>query len=242
VWVVITDFDVHMLWVYRHLSGYCVASEEVAWRLRGRDVGDARVEVTGIPVMPSFGKVLDRGECAREIGLDPAKTTLLLMSGGGGVIPIHNLARRILDMRADVQVIALAGKSRRLLDLLVGVAREHPGRIIPVPFTETIERLMATSDLAITKSGGLTSSECLALGLPMLIVSPIPGQEERNADVLLEHGAALKAYDEAGLEFKLRTLLDDPERLTAMRTQARRLGLPGAAASILRIVLESTSA
>ena len=239
VWVVITDFDVHMLWVYRHLSGYCVASEEIAWRLRARDVGDATVEVTGIPVMPSFGKPLDRGECAREIGLDPSRMTLLLMSGGAGVIPLHKLARRILSIRPDVQVIALAGKNARMLESLSDVGREHPGRMVPVPFTQTVERLMAASDLAITKSGGLTTSECLAMGLPMLVVSPIPGQEERNADVLLEQGAALKAYDEAGVEFKLRNLFAQPDRLEAMRRNARRLGSPDAASRIIRLVLDT---
>ncbi len=241
VWVVITDFDVHMLWVYRHLTGYCVASEEVAWRLRGKDVGGASVEVTGIPVMPAFGKKPDRGECAREIGLDPSRTTLLLMSGGAGVVPLHKLSRRILGIRPDIQVIALAGKNRRLLDSLSEVAREFPGRMNPIPFTQTVERLMAASDLAITKSGGLTTSECLAMGLPMIVVSPIPGQEERNADFLLEQGAALKAYDEAGLEFKLRLLLDNPDRLRAMRFNAQRLGAPDAAARILRCVLASAA-
>lgn len=239
VWVVITDFDVHMLWVYRHVTGYCVAADEIAWRLLDRDVGEARVEVTGIPVMPAFSEPLDRDKCARELGIDPGVTTLLLMSGGSGVIPIHTLARRVLEHQKNLQVIALAGKNRRLLELLHDVARAFPGRIMPMPFTRTVEQLMAVSDLAVTKSGGLTSSECLAMGLPMLIVSPIPGQEERNADFLLEHGAALKAYDGAGLEFKLRGLLQNPSRLETMRANARRLGKPDAAERILRIVAQA---
>ena len=241
VWVVITDFDVHMLWVYRNISGYCVAAEEIAWRLRDRDVGDARVEVTGIPVMPAFSERLDRELCARECGVDPHVTTLLLMSGGSGVIPIHRLAQRVLSHRKDLQVIGLAGKNKRLLESLQEVAREFPGRLLPVPFTRSVERLMAISDLVITKSGGLTTSECLAMGLPMLVFSPIPGQEERNADFLLEHGAALKAYDGAGLEFKLRELLQDPSRLETMRANARRLGRPNAAEAILRVVSNSAA-
>ncbi len=238
VWAVITDHDVHMLWIHRHLTGYCVASEEVAWRLKGRGVGEARIEVTGIPIMPAFGSMPDRAACAREIGVDPAKITLLLMSGGAGVIPLNKLARRILELRNDVQVIGLAGRNRRLLEALGDVARDFPGRLVPVPFTSTVDRLMAASDLAVTKSGGLTTSECLAQGLPMLVVMPTPGQEERNADYLLEHGVALKAYDEAGLAYKLRLLLEEPGRLQAMRTRARQLGRPDAAASILRLVLE----
>ncbi len=238
VWAVITDFDVHMLWVYRHLSGYCVAADEVGWRLRSRNPGNARIEVTGIPVMPAFGVSHDRATCAREVGLNPERLTILLMSGGAGIFPLQKLARRIFSLNQEVQVIALAGKNRRLLSALQDVSAEYPGRIAALPFTTSVERVMAASDLAVTKSGGLTTAECLAVGLPMIILAPIPGQEERNADFLLEHGAALKAYDEAGVEFKLRTLLDDPRRLHSMRGQARSLGRPDAARRILSIASE----
>ena len=240
VWAVITDFDVHMLWVYRHLTGYCVASEEIAWRLRGKDVGKAEIVVTGIPIMPAFGRELSREECAREVGLDPARTTLLLMAGGRGITPLNRLARKILETHDSIQIIALAGKNKRLLEALREVAHFFPGRMVPLPFTSSIERVMACSDLAVTKSGGLTTSECLAMGLPMLVVSPIPGQEERNADVLLEHGAAMKAFDDAGVEYKLRRILEDPARLAAMKESTHRLAKPFAAEDILRAVLNHT--
>ena len=107
-------------------------------------------------------------------------------------------------------------------------------------FTRTIERLMKAADLAITKPGGLTSSECLAMGLPMILVTPIPGQEERNADYLL--GAALKAYDGPGLEFRVRALLSDPARLAALRAKALALGKPEAASAILERVLGAPNA
>jgi len=97
---------------------------------------------------------------------------------------------------------------------------------------------MAASDIAVTKPGGLTSSECLAMGLPMIVISPIPGQEERNADYLLENGAALKAHDAAVLEFKLRGLLGTPSKMCEMRNAALKFGRPHAAAEILKIVLE----
>lgn len=240
VWVVITDFDVHMLWVHRHVTGYFVASDEIACRLRGKDVGKANIVVTGIPIMPAFGKPLTREVCACEVGLNPSKLTLLLMAGGRGIAPLNRLAGRILDLNPDIQVIALAGKNRRLLESLREVAQRVPERLVALPYTQSIERLMACSDLAVTKSGGLTTSECLAMGLPMLIVSPIPGQEERNADVLLEEGAALKAYDDAGLEYKVRLVLEDPVKLTAMKGNALRLRKPGAADHILRTILQDS--
>jgi processive 1,2-diacylglycerol beta-glucosyltransferase len=96
---------------------------------------------------------------------------------------------------------------------------------------------MAASDLAITKPGGLTTSECLAIGLPMIVVSPIPGQEERNSDFLLENGAALKACDTGALAYRVTRLLDEPARLEALRRNAAQLGKPDAARSVLDIVL-----
>jgi processive 1,2-diacylglycerol beta-glucosyltransferase len=161
------------------------------------------------------------------------------MSGGAGIGSIHKLARRLLEIPTqDFQLIALAGRSTRLVEEFRELAEAYPGKLIAMGYTETIERVMAVSDLAITKSGGLTTSECLAMGLPLVLVSPIPGQEERNADYLLEHGVALKAYDIAGGEFRVRLLLRDRTRLNTMRENALRLGRPHAAQDILRLVTQ----
>jgi processive 1,2-diacylglycerol beta-glucosyltransferase len=197
------------------------------------------IHVTGIPIMPSFGSPHSRVECAREFGIDPTKPTFLLMLGGAGMGTMSRLARRLLTIGEDFQLIALAGKNPRLLSELQRLAKEHRNKLFPMGYTHSIDRVMAASDLAITKSGGLTTSECLAMGLPMIIVSPIPGQEERNADFLLEHGAALKAYDEAGLEFRVKALLKDRDKLNAMRENARRLGRGNAAEDILHVVVKA---
>lgn len=237
VWTVVTDFDVHALWVHQRLTGYCAAAEEIAWRMRERGLQDTRIEVTGIPIMPVFAEPRSREVCAKEAGIDAQRTTLLVMSGGLGVGAIDQLCERILAIPGDHQVIALAGKNAALLDKLKAIAAKHPGRFFPQGFTRTIERLMTCADLALTKPGGLTTSECLAVGLPMLVVSPIPGQEERNADYLLEAGAALKAHDLAGVDFRVRQLLAEPKRLTAMRERALAIATPHAAQTVLRHVL-----
>jgi processive 1,2-diacylglycerol beta-glucosyltransferase len=237
VWTVVTDFDVHALWVHQRLTGYCAAAEEIAWRMRERGLADTRIEVTGIPIMPVFVEQRSREACAKEAGIDPKRTTLLVMSGGLGVGAIDQLCERILAIPGDHQVLALAGKNAALLEKLKAIATKHPGRFFPQGFTRTIERLMTCADLALTKPGGLTTSECLAVGLPMLVVSPIPGQEERNADYLLEAGAALKAHDLAGVDFRVRQLLAAPKRLAAMRERALAIATPRAAQVILRHVL-----
>jgi processive 1,2-diacylglycerol beta-glucosyltransferase len=239
VWVQVTDFDLHGMWVQQGVAGYFSANAEVAFRMRSQGLAPGRIHCTGIPVMPAFALPPDRVQCASELGIDPARTTLLMMGGGAGLGSLNEMAARLLAMDADFQLIVLAGKNKNLLKALETLAARYPGRLIPHGYTNRIERLMACADLAITKPGGLTTAECLALGLPMILHSPIPGQEERNADFLLEQGAALKASDADTLEYRVRLLLDSPDKLAAMRARAKNLGRPLAAASVVETVLRN---
>lgn len=239
VWVQVTDFDVHGLWLHEHMRGYCVANEEVAQRLHSRGMPRERIHVMGIPIMPVFAKAPGRAEAAKELGIDAKKPTLLMMSGGAGVGGIETLAKQLAALPVEMQIVALAGKNEALLAELKNIAKEHPNRLWPMGFTRTIERVMAAADVAITKPGGLTSSECLAMNLPMVVVSPIPGQEERNADYLLESGVALKAVDGASLIYKVQRLLEHPAELAQMRSRMRAIAHPNAAAAVIAIVAAS---
>lgn len=242
VWVQVTDFDVHALWIQKRMSGYFAAHEELAWRMSERGIPAGDIQVTGIPIMPVFTNNLTRMECAEELGLDPARKTLLMMSGGAGLGNSAKLAEHLLNMEGEFQIVAIAGNNDKQLKKLRSLAELYPGRLFPLGFTNTIERVMAASDIAITKPGGLTSSECLAMGLPMIIVSPIPGQEERNSDFLLEQGVALKACDATALAWRVNLLLGNPEQLQGMREKARLLGRSNAARKVLGIVLGRATA
>jgi len=236
-YVQVTDFDIHTMWLHEHMTGYFAATDEVAFKLADRGIPAATTRATGIPIMPVFSESRDRAACAAEIGADPKKLTFLMMSGGFGVGGIDSLAERLLKIPGEFQVIALAGKNEQLLGSLEKLASEHPGRLFPMGFTRTIERVMACADVAITKPGGLTTSECLAVGLPMIVVAPIPGQEERNADFLLENGAAMKACDPAALEYRVRSIIKDPGRISSMRDNAKKLAKPHAARDLLSAIL-----
>ena len=236
IWVQVTDFDVHALWVHPQVDRYCVASDEIAFRLADRGVPHGRIDVTGIPVMPEFSTSLERTICATELGIDAEKFTVLMMAGGAGVGALDDLAARMLELPEDLQLIALAGRNAELLKRLQALARKHPGRLFPLGFTTTVERVMTAADLVVTKPGGLSVSECLARRKPMLLVSPIPGQEERNADYLLEAGVAVKAVDAATLVFKLGRLLGDRARLAAMGEAAHRIARPDAARQVLALI------
>jgi processive 1,2-diacylglycerol beta-glucosyltransferase len=236
VWVQVTDFDLHRLWVQPGVAGYCVASDEVAFRLRDA-LPEVPVQVTGIPVMPAFAAPAPRAECARELGLQPDRMTVMVMTGGAGLSSGGAMVERLLRLSDTLQVVAIAGRNATLHSAYEALARQHPQRMVALGFTSTIERVMSASDLCITKPGGLSTSECLALGLPMLLISPIPGQEERNAQVLLEQGAAWLAMDELALAWRVQQLLAAPERLAGLRDRALALGRPQAAAQVLRSVL-----
>ena len=241
VWVQVTDFDLHRMWVHERMTGYFAANEEVAFRMRAQGIAADTIHVTGIPIMPSFAGQLDRVECAREFGLDPARMTIMLMGGGAGLGSLDTIATRLLALDSDFQLIVLAGKNLPALAELQRLATRYPGRLLPQGFTDQVERLMACADLVVTKPGGLTTSECLAMGLPMIVNSPIPGQEERNADYLLAQGVALKAFDDVTLEYRIRYLLAHPEKLVDMRAKATVLGRADAARQVLELVCKSTS-
>ena len=143
------------------------------------------------------------------------------------------MVERLPRLPGELQVVAIAGRNALLLARYEALAREHPGRMVALGFTKTIERVMSASDLCITKPGGLSTSECLAIGLPMLLISPIPGQEERNAQYLLEQGAAWLAMDELALAWRMQQLLAAPATLARLRQRARSLGRPQAAQRVL---------
>jgi processive 1,2-diacylglycerol beta-glucosyltransferase len=237
VWVQVTDFDLHRLWVHEGMAGYFVANDEVAYRLRASGVDAGQIHVTGIPIMPAFSAPLDRRACAADFGMAPERTTFMLMGGGAGMGQLASVAERLLALPGDFQLVVLAGRNAQALAELQALAQRHPGRLFPQGFTHQVERLMACADLVVTKPGGLTTSECMAMGLPMVVNAPIPGQEERNADYLLEQGVALKAMDGVTLEYRIQWLLAHPEKLAAMRERALAIGRGDAAQALLDVVL-----
>jgi len=236
-WIVVTDFLAHRFWLEPGQTGYFTATEESAFTMRRRGLENERILVTGIPIMPEFSDEFSRAESAAAFGLSPDRTTVLLMGGGEGVGVLKDLAAELAQIKSDFQLAVLAGKNKKLLSDLTQTAREYPGRLVPLGFTTEMPRLLNVVDLVISKPGGLTTSECLALGKPMIAVSPIPGQEEVNCDYLLENGAAWKAVTLSGLIYKTQKMLEDHSYIERLRRNALNLGHPLAAKDILATVL-----
>lgn len=233
VWVQVTDFDLHQMWLHPGITGYFVANEELAFRLHRQGIPHKDIVVSGIPVMPVFNTRPDRPEAAARLALNPARPTVLLMGGGAGIGMDPVWITELLKTQPQPQVIVMTGKNAALREVLASVERAYPDRLRVIGFTEDVASLMMAADLAITKPGGLSTSECLVCGLPMLLVNPIPGQEERNAAFLMQEGVAQRADDPLTLQFRLQKLLSDPERLASMRQRAMALGKPQAAQQVL---------
>ncbi len=236
VWVQVTDFDLHQMWLHEGVAGYFVANEELGWRLQALNVPGARAVISGIPVMPGFANRPDRSSSAARYALDPSQMTVLMMGGGGGMGIDAKLVQQLLDQHPAIQLIVMCGRNRALLDALLMLTSQYNHRLLALSFTDDVPALMACADLAITKPGGLSTSECLVSGLPMLLVNPIPGQEERNAAWLMQEGVALRADDPVTLQFRLSRLLQDRSTLSRMRAKALSLATPRAAQELLQRV------
>jgi processive 1,2-diacylglycerol beta-glucosyltransferase len=224
--VVITDSDVHRLWVHQGVDRYFVARDEAAALMASIGCGEGQLQVTGIPIDPRFAEPCDRGELRLKHGLPADGPLVLLLGGGFGVGPVRELAERLEAARHPALVVVVAGRNEALRRSLEARAS---ARTRVLGFTTEMHEWMAVADLLVTKPGGLTTAEALARGLPMVLVSPIPGQEERNADALLESGAAVKVNAPETLAWKVDSVLSSPERLRALRSAALRSARPRAA-------------
>ncbi len=236
--IVVTDYDVHAMWLCRTVDRYYVAIDEAAEYLARIGVPREKLRVTGIPIDPLFAKPVDRAETRRTLDLDPTATMILVSAGGYGIGPVEQLVNDLLALQRPWQIIAIAGKAEKVRKRLEGISRSAgklPGgapRLVAVGFTPEMDKYMAAADLLVGKAGGLTTSEALARALPMALIEPIPGQEERNADHLLEAGAAIRCNNLPAAAWKIAVLLDDAARLASMREAAGSMAKPNAAAII----------
>jgi processive 1,2-diacylglycerol beta-glucosyltransferase len=236
---VTTDFETHRLWMNQPCERYFTATEEGGRYLRAWGVPETTdIFATGIPIHPVFSQPKDRAACLARQGLRGDRPVVLQLAGGFGVGPVEKLYRALLDVEVPLEIVTVAGRNEKVRAGLQAIACPPRHRTKILGFTDQIDELMAVADLVVSKPGGLTTSETLARGAAMVIVNPIPGQESRNSDFLLENGAAIKANNVATLAFKVTSLLKSPERLARLKENARRLGRPRAAFDVVERSLE----
>ncbi len=235
---VTTDFETHRLWVNEPCERYFTATPEGARYLQHWGVDAGRTHATGIPIHPAFSEPKDKKACLAKHGLADDRPVVLQLAGGFGVGPIEKIASALLAIEQPIQLVSIAGRNEKARQKLTELPRPARHRAKVIGFTKEIDELMHVADLVVSKPGGLTTSETLARGAIMAIVNPIPGQESRNSDFLLENGAAIKANSLGTLAFKVDELLGDSARMARMRANVRRLARPRAALDVVEKSLE----
>ncbi len=237
--VVVTDLHVHAMWLCHQFERYFVSTDESSYYLRQLGFPEDRITVTGIPVHPAFSGNMDHEALRRRYAIDPSLPVVLLSAGTFGMESSLVAVRALMNMQQPAQIVALCGKNAELLASVVDVIKAAPTHLKfrALPYATDIHEWMAVSTLLIGKPGGLTLSEAMASALPMILLNPIPGQEEINATCMLEQGMAVSPTDVVTLPYKVDQLLKEPHRLAAMRDRMKQLAHPRAAYTILETLL-----
>jgi processive 1,2-diacylglycerol beta-glucosyltransferase len=235
--VVVTDLDVHAMWICRHCEHYFVALEETKVHLVALGVPESRVTISGIPIDPVFAEAKDACAMRRKHGLVEDQFTILVSAGGFGVGPVEHIIEALSGLSHPAHVVVVCGRNEELRARLTHLVRRMTGGVgvhfTLLGFTTQMDEFMSATNLFVGKPGGLTTAEALAKGLPMVVINPIPGQEERNSDHLLEEGIAIRCNNLPALAYKIDRLMEEPGKLMLMRANALALGKPLAAFTIL---------
>ncbi len=232
---VVTDFAVHAFWMYDNIDAYSVATEDLRDAMIARGIAPERIAVTGIPVEPHFAdRIDDAGALREELGIPSASRAILIMGGGLGIGPIVGIMRELTQIGEPLCAVVMIGKNRALGRRVMQAAQALPYPVRVVPFVGNVYDYMHACDVFVTKPGGLSIAEALAARIPLVLLKPLPGQEERNARFLLDRGAAVRARNAGEAAAAVEHVLRDADRL---RSSGAAIAHPEAAhevASILR--------
>lgn len=235
---VITDNAVHTQWVNPWTDLYIVASDSVMEGLVLRGIPRERIAVTGIPIDGRFAEEIPRRTLCTRYGLDPGVPTVLVLGSAYGMThDVAELCHQLSRSGEHLQLLVVCGHDKWLYRRCLEAVRHGRNLTKVFGFVDTMHELMRVADLAVTKAGGLTMSEALACGLPLVVHKPIPGQEEENSRFLVSNGAALESRNVERTRDIVFHLLDHPEELAAMRERARALGHPNSAADAAKEII-----
>ena len=239
-----TDFQSEPPWVQREIDFYCVGSEEAKSELIGWGVSPNRVLACGIPIDPAFAFSYDRAELLKALGLAERHPVVLVMGGGMGPAPLDEIIRTLELCGTTLQVLAVTGHDHAMKSRVENLRGKLALDLRVLGWTDNVPELMAAADVLITKPGGLTTSEALAMNLPMVLTHPIPGPEERHLRYLERHGVAFGARQLEEIPRLVARILTSPGEREEMVRRAKELARPDAAlavAQVARALLEKAS-
>lgn len=237
---ILTDLvDVHRFWVCPEVNQYVAGSDAAATRLNTLGIAPHKVATLGIPLRSAFSHCRRSSrEMRLELGLDPDRSTVLVMGGGEGAGRLVETSQAIAGLaqrrRPDFQLVVLAGRNEEARRALARYSWPVPARVYG--FAPNVADLMTAADVVVTKPGSLTVSEALTLGRPLVLGPPLPGQEEGNVPYVVNAGAGLAYRRPAEAAEAVEFLLQEPETRWDMGQRAARLGHPNSTDRILDLV------
>ncbi len=241
---VMTDYAPHSQWLVAHefVDYYFVAHEGMKEELIERGVDSKKIFATGIPLSNRFLLSYDKSKILSEYNLSPNKKTILFFAGGEfgfGKDKTFNMLKSIIDNFPYLQVIAIAGRNIKIkerFDELVSATNSGDSVKI-LSYTNQVPELMSVADLVITKPGGLTTTESLASGLPLIVIDPLPGQEEENAKFVEKNGAGIWIRENDDIKTILLNVFNDTYKLQNMKIRARLIAKKNSTKDICETLL-----
>ena len=237
---VLTDFVFHPYWEECRLCDYVITPSPVLdYQARQKGLEPTRVLPLGIPINEKFAKSADKREAREKLGLDPDADTVLVMGGSMGYGHMEKTVRSLdaLELPRPMQILCVCGRNDDMKEKIGKLSVQSAHRIEVFGFVDNVDELMDASDCIVSKPGGLTTSEALAKRLPMIIVDPIPGQESRNTEFLLNNGAALASSNTLPVAELAYALLTNPDRMRTIRDAIEVLRRPNSAANVCEFVM-----
>ncbi len=221
---IMTDYVPHNQWLVQHqnMDVFFVAHDEMKNQLIAKGIDESKVFATGIPLSNRFLSDFNKAQIFSEFNLLEDKKTILFFAGGEfgfGKDKTFNILKSIVENYSDLQVIAIAGRNEKMKERFEQLVQNThtENRIKILPYTNKVPELMSISDLVITKPGGLTTTESLASGLPLLIIDPLPGQEEGNATFIEQSGAGIWLKNTEEIKIVLDNIFNTPDKLQEMK-------------------------
>jgi len=235
---VLTDYIPHSYWVYDTIDYYVTPSEEVSLRLMKKGVPSDKIKSFGIPFDPKFNESITKNEVIKKLSLDPNLFTVLIMGGGQGLGPIKTIVRSLEKVKHNFQELIVTGTNKKLYRSLKRRMKKYKKKILLFGYANNINELMIAANIIITKPGGVTVSEAIAKKIPMIIIKPIPGQEENNTVYLTDKKAAIKIDKPIDINLIIEDLLQDRQKLNRLSEAAGRIAKPNASLDIAKFLID----
>jgi processive 1,2-diacylglycerol beta-glucosyltransferase len=237
---IITDHTDHSSWIYPCTDHYIVGSDFVKQALQSYDTPSHQISVTGIPIRKEFNQSYSRIKLVQKHNLDPALPILLLMSGGYGFLGDGaSLLKALDELPQIVQILIVCGRNQQLERVLLDKVSQSKHNVHIKGYIDYVHEFMVIADLMVTKPGGLTISEALAMNLPMVLYKPIPGQEQDNARFLLQAGVAKQADNLTNLIEQIANVLQSPDQLSEMIEHSKHLQKKDASLSAIEVIVKT---